>query len=100
MTSGKLLLNLEDETIKLQQEETQTDEVNFNQIANHTNSFNDKISVISLPTTSSDTIDPHSLPEVNFINLKLDTTDGECLPLLDRQDVHYNQFPGKKNYVI
>lgn len=94
MTSQNLLVYLYDETIKEQQES----EENRLQPDKNIEEVHDKTKNIALPTTSSDqgSVDTKSLQDVNFTSLKLEP-DGEYLPLLDRHDTHFNQFPGKSN---
>lgn len=90
MTSQEILVNLYDETIKEQESAVKSSQSEIN-----IEKFDEKSSTIALPTTSSD-CGPETnsdLQDVNYINLKLDL-DGECLPLLDRHDIHFNQFPG------
>lgn len=91
MTSQDILVNLY-ETIKEQEREEKS-----SQSEKNIEEFHDKSNTIALPTTSSDYVETKSVPEVNYINIKLDP-DGECLPLLDRHDIHFNQFPGTFSY--
>lgn len=93
MSSQDILVNFYDETIK-----EHKSEVESRNSEKRIEEFNDNSRVIALPTTSSEygAETKSVLPEVNYINIKLDL-DGECLPLLDRHDIHYNQFPGNFN---
>lgn len=90
MSSQDILVNLYDETIR-----EHKSEVERRPSENKIEEFNENSGAIALPTTSSEhgAETKSVLPEVNYMNLKLDV-DGECLPLLDRHDIHYNQFPG------
>ncbi|XP_063697822.1 phosphatidylinositol 4-kinase type 2-alpha [Culicoides brevitarsis] len=88
MSNQNILVNLGDDTVTHSKNSQKKDKLQENSV-----DFRENTTVAS-PTTSSDFREETKLPvtEVYYLNSRLDI-DGECLPLLDRHDIQYNQFP-------